>query len=133
MKLVELAFPAEATRATPAGARTSSARRWARRPSRSPTRRASSSTACCSPTSSARSSCMESTGLEPAAIDACMTLGAGHPMGPLALLDFVGLDVAVAIGETIGARVPERLRALVAEGALGRKSGRGHRTTTRLG
>jgi 3-hydroxybutyryl-CoA dehydrogenase len=46
-------------------------------------------------------------------------------MGPLALLDFVGLDVAVAIGETIGADVPERLRMLVAEGALGRKAGRG--------
>jgi 3-hydroxybutyryl-CoA dehydrogenase len=68
---------------------------------------------------------MESTGLEPADVDTCMTLGAGHPMGPLALLDFVGLDVAVAIGETIGAKVPERLRALVAEGALGRKTGRG--------
>ncbi|HEV8151520.1 MAG TPA: 3-hydroxyacyl-CoA dehydrogenase family protein, partial [Solirubrobacteraceae bacterium] len=68
---------------------------------------------------------MESTGLEPAAIDQCMTLGAGHPMGPLALLDFVGLDVAVAIGDEIGAPPPERLRALVAEGALGRKTGRG--------
>ena len=54
-----------------------------------------------------------------------MTLGAGMPMGPIALLDFVGLDVSEAIGETIGADVPERLRALVAEGALGRKTGRG--------
>ncbi len=35
-----------------------------------------------------------------------MKLGAGHPLGPLALLDFVGLDVAEAIGETIGARSP---------------------------
>jgi 3-hydroxybutyryl-CoA dehydrogenase len=68
---------------------------------------------------------MESSGLGPEAVDTCMTLGAGHPMGPLALLDFVGLDVAVAIGETIGAQVPPRLRALVAEGALGRKAGRG--------
>ena len=68
---------------------------------------------------------MEETGMDPAAVDTCMALGAGHPMGPLALLDFVGLDVAVAIGDTIGAEVPERLRALVAEGALGRKSGRG--------
>ena len=68
---------------------------------------------------------MESTGLEPAAIDQCMTLGAGHPMGPLALLDFVGLDVAVAIGDEIGVPPPERLRALVTEGALGRKTGRG--------
>jgi 3-hydroxybutyryl-CoA dehydrogenase len=68
---------------------------------------------------------MESTGLGPVDVDTCMRLGAGHPMGPLELLDFVGLDVAIAIGETIGAEVPERLRALVAEGALGRKSGRG--------
>jgi 3-hydroxybutyryl-CoA dehydrogenase len=68
---------------------------------------------------------MDSSGLEPEAVDACMTLGAGHPMGPLALLDFVGLDVAVAIGEAIGAEVPARLHALVAEGALGRKTGRG--------
>ena len=68
---------------------------------------------------------MERTGLEPEAIDACMTLGAGHPMGPLALLDLVGLDVSAAIGETIGAPVPERMRALIAAGALGRKAGRG--------
>jgi 3-hydroxybutyryl-CoA dehydrogenase len=64
-------------------------------------------------------------GLEPAAVDRCMTLGTGQPMGPLALLDFVGLDVAVAIGEAIDADVPERLRQLVADGALGQKSGRG--------
>ena len=58
-------------------------------------------------------------------IDTCMTLGAGHPMGPLALLDFVGLDVAIAIGEAIGAEVPGRLRDLVADGKLGRKAGEG--------
>jgi 3-hydroxybutyryl-CoA dehydrogenase len=68
---------------------------------------------------------MERTGLEPEAVDTCMTLGAGHPMGPLALLDLVGLDVSAAIGETIGAEVPGRVRALIAQGALGRKSGRG--------
>lgn len=67
----------------------------------------------------------EETGMGAEAVDRCMTLGTGHPMGPLALLDFVGLDVAQAIGEAIGADVPERVRALVAEGALGRKSGRG--------
>jgi len=68
---------------------------------------------------------MEETGMAPEDVDLCMTLGAGHPMGPLALLDYVGLDVSVAIGDAIGADVPERLRTLVADGALGRKSGRG--------
>jgi 3-hydroxybutyryl-CoA dehydrogenase len=65
------------------------------------------------------------TGIDPADVDRCMTLGAGVPMGPLALLDFVGLDVAQAIGESIGVAVPARLRELVADGALGRKSRRG--------
>jgi 3-hydroxybutyryl-CoA dehydrogenase len=68
---------------------------------------------------------LEESGMAPADIDTCMQLGAGHPMGPLALLDYVGLDVAVAIGESIGARIPRRLRDLIAEGALGRKAGRG--------
>ena len=68
---------------------------------------------------------LERDGLEPKAIDTCMKLGAGHPMGPLALLDFVGLDVAVAIGESIGAEIPDRVRELIAEGKLGRKAGDG--------
>jgi 3-hydroxyacyl-CoA dehydrogenase len=46
-------------------------------------------------------------------------------MGPLALLDLVGLDVSSAIGEAIGEPVPARVSELAAEGALGRKSGRG--------
>ena len=61
-----------------------------------------------------------------------MTLGAGHPMGPLALLDFVGLDVAEAIGDALYAdsgeaahRPPGRIVELVGEGKLGRKSGGG--------
>ena len=64
-------------------------------------------------------------GLDPKAIDTCMKLGAGHPMGPMALLDFVGLDVAAAIGEEIEADVPPRLQRLVDEGHLGKKTGRG--------
>jgi 3-hydroxybutyryl-CoA dehydrogenase len=68
---------------------------------------------------------MERTGLEAEAIDTCMRLGAGHPMGPLALLDLVGLDVSAAIGDTIGAEIPETVTRLIAEGALGRKAGRG--------
>lgn len=75
---------------------------------------------------------MEETGMEPDDVDACMRLGAGHPMGPMALLDFIGLDVAVAIGESLNAETgddshlaPERLRKMVADGRLGRKSGAG--------
>jgi 3-hydroxybutyryl-CoA dehydrogenase len=68
---------------------------------------------------------LERDGIDPESIDTCMELGAGHPMGPLALLDFVGLDVAVAIGESISADVPRRVRELVAEGKLGRKAGEG--------
>jgi 3-hydroxyacyl-CoA dehydrogenase len=64
-------------------------------------------------------------GLDPKAIDNCMRYGAGHPMGPMALLDFVGLDVAAAIGREIGADIPPRLLELVEQGHLGRKSGRG--------
>ena len=67
----------------------------------------------------------EETGLEPTAIDTCMKLGAGHPMGPLKLLDFVGLDVSVAIADSIGVPVPARVREMVAEGRLGRKTGAG--------
>lgn len=68
---------------------------------------------------------LDETGLDPAAVDTCLKLGAGHPMGPLALLDLVGLDVSEAIGDEIGVAVPPRLRGLVAAGALGRKTGRG--------
>jgi 3-hydroxybutyryl-CoA dehydrogenase len=68
---------------------------------------------------------LEETHMEPADIDTAMKLGAGHPMGPLALLDLVGLDVSKAIGEEIGAPIPPRVDELIAEGALGRKSARG--------
>jgi 3-hydroxyacyl-CoA dehydrogenase len=75
---------------------------------------------------------LERSGLEPEQLDACMKLGASHPMGPLELLDFVGIDVADAIGEALHAdsadpahRPPGRIKQLVGEGRLGRKSGRG--------
>ena len=68
---------------------------------------------------------LEETGLDPADLDTCMRLGAGHPMGPLALLDLVGLDVSESIGQTIGQPIPARIKELIAQGALGRKSGRG--------
>jgi 3-hydroxybutyryl-CoA dehydrogenase len=77
----------------------------------------------------------EATGMSAADIDACMRLGAGHPMGPLKLLDFVGLDVAAAIGESLHAdshreadAVPDLIRTLLSEGKLGRKSGEGFYT-----
>jgi 3-hydroxybutyryl-CoA dehydrogenase len=68
---------------------------------------------------------IEQDGLEPEAVDTCMKLGAGHPVGPLKLLDYVGLDVAAAIGESLGAEVPRRIRELIAEGRLGSKTGAG--------
>jgi 3-hydroxybutyryl-CoA dehydrogenase len=68
---------------------------------------------------------LEDTGIEAEAVDECMKLGAGHPMGPLALLDYVGLDVSTAIGEELGEQIPAHVRELVAAGKLGKKSGAG--------
>ena len=68
---------------------------------------------------------METTDLTPEAIDTCFKLGAGHPIGPLALLDLVGLDVSAAIGASIGVDEPARMRELIEAGRLGRKSGAG--------
>lgn len=67
----------------------------------------------------------------PADIDRAMTLGAQHPIGPLALADFIGLDVVVdildSLVEGLGLRyeVAACLRERVASGDLGRKTGRG--------
>jgi 3-hydroxybutyryl-CoA dehydrogenase len=68
---------------------------------------------------------LEETGMDAEDIDTCMKLGAGHPMGPFALLDLVGLDVSKAIGEMISEPIPPRVDELIAEGALGRKTKRG--------
>jgi 3-hydroxybutyryl-CoA dehydrogenase len=70
-------------------------------------------------------SLLSETGMEAEDIDRCMTLGAGMPMGPLALLDFVGLDVCQAIGQALAVPVPARLAELVQAGWLGRKTGQG--------
>lgn len=66
------------------------------------------------------------------AIDEGMKLGCGHPMGPLTLSDFIGLDVVAAVGDSLHDefRRPEHappplLRRMVSAGRLGRKSGRG--------
>ena len=64
-------------------------------------------------------------------IDTAMTLGYRHPVGPLRTTDLVGLDVRLAIAEHLARELgprfepPAILRSLVAEGRLGRKSGRG--------
>ena len=48
------------------------------------------------------------TGMKAEEVDRCMTLGAAYPMGPLALLDLVGIDVAMAIGEALFAESGEK-------------------------
>jgi 3-hydroxybutyryl-CoA dehydrogenase len=65
-------------------------------------------------------------------IDTVMKLGMAHPMGPLALADFIGLDVCLAIMEVLQRGLGDDkyrpcplLRKMVAAGYLGRKSGRG--------
>ena len=71
---------------------------------------------------------LEAEGVHPAHIDEA-ALAFGMPMGPIELADTVGLDVCLAVAEVLGAHlgrsVPERLRALVQDGRLGRKSGQG--------
>lgn len=71
----------------------------------------------------------------PEAIDTVMRLGMNHPMGPLTLADFIGLDVCLAILEVLheGLGDPKYrpcplLRRMVMAGHLGRKSGRGFYT-----
>jgi 3-hydroxybutyryl-CoA dehydrogenase len=68
----------------------------------------------------------------PEAIDTVMKLGMNHPMGPLTLADFIGLDVCVAILKVLhdGLGDPKYracplLKRMVAAGQLGRKSGKG--------
>lgn len=67
----------------------------------------------------------------PEDIDAAMTLGYKHPVGPLKTTDIVGLDVRLGIAEylasTLGERFapPQILRDKVADGQLGRKTGQG--------
>ncbi len=65
-------------------------------------------------------------------IDAGMTLGCGHPMGPFTLLDFVGLDTTYYIANIMFEEFkepayapPPLLKRMVLAGRLGRKSGRG--------
>lgn len=69
---------------------------------------------------------------EAAVVDNAVKLGMGHPLGPLALADLIGLDVTLAIADTLYAssgnpyfKAPPLLRRMVAVGQLGRKTGQG--------
>ena len=68
-------------------------------------------------------------------IDAAIQLGLGHPMGPLTLLDLIGLDTALHVSEVLYDEfkdplysAPTLLKRMVSAGYLGRKSGRGFYT-----
>lgn len=68
----------------------------------------------------------------PQDIDEAMKLGAGLPMGPLALIDMIGLDIHLAKMETLYQKLnderykpPDIIKQMVAEGKLGKKSGEG--------
>ena len=72
---------------------------------------------------------------EPEAIDSIMRLGMNHPMGPLTLADFIGLDTCLSIMEVLQSGLGDEkyrpsvlLRKMVQAGLLGRKSGRGFYT-----
>jgi 3-hydroxybutyryl-CoA dehydrogenase len=65
-------------------------------------------------------------------IDRALELGYGHRMGPLKTTDLVGLDVRLALAETLASELsaerftpPEILKTLVSEGRTGRKAGEG--------
>jgi 3-hydroxybutyryl-CoA dehydrogenase len=73
--------------------------------------------------------CLESGLADIAGIDTAMQLGANHPMGPLALADYIGLDIVLAMSENLHATFKQDymapttlLKHLVAEGLLGRKT-----------
>ncbi|HIQ06532.1 MAG TPA: 3-hydroxybutyryl-CoA dehydrogenase, partial [Anaerolineae bacterium] len=65
-------------------------------------------------------------------IDTAIKLGLNHPMGPLTLADFIGLDTVLYVADVLyneygdsHCKAPPLLRRMVAAGLLGRKSGRG--------
>ncbi len=69
---------------------------------------------------------------EASVVDNAVKMGMGHPLGPLALADLIGLDVTLAIADALYEasgdpyfKAPALLRRMVAVGQLGRKTGRG--------
>jgi len=75
---------------------------------------------------------LDETGAEPEDVDRALRAGAGWPMGPLALIDLIGVDVQVHAAEALWEAhreerlaAPARLRRMLEAGHLGRKSGRG--------
>jgi len=74
---------------------------------------------------------LEAEGVPTALIDQAATTF-GMPMGPIELADAVGLDICLHVAEILAdhfnAAIPERLQKLVADGRLGKKSGRGYYT-----
>ncbi|MGD8558408.1 MAG: 3-hydroxyacyl-CoA dehydrogenase NAD-binding domain-containing protein [Gammaproteobacteria bacterium] len=71
---------------------------------------------------------LESEGIKAPVIDAAAT-GFGMPMGPIALADTVGLDICLSVAENLASttnmEIPQRLKTLVHEGHLGKKTNRG--------
>ena len=76
-------------------------------------------------------SCVHEGVATPQAVDTVMKLGMAHPMGPLALADFIGLDVCLSIMEVLQRELGDKyrpsplLRQMVAAGRLGRKTQHG--------
>jgi 3-hydroxybutyryl-CoA dehydrogenase len=75
---------------------------------------------------------LDEAGVTPEDMDRAMTAGVNWPIGPCALIDLIGVDIHVHASEALHGALgeprmvpPERLLALLAEGHLGRKSGRG--------
>lgn len=124
MKLIELAFPPEATEETRERAR-GMAEALGKTPINVPDAPGFVVNRLLFPYLFSAVDLMSKNNLEPEDVDRCMMLGASMPMGPIALLDYVGLDVAQAIGESIGARIPYPVLELVRAGKLGRKTGEG--------
>ena len=109
--------------------------RSARTPSSAATRPASSPTPCSSATSTTPPRCSRAATPPARTSTPRMRFGCGYPMGPLALLDLIGLDTAYEILETMYRQGRDRLHAptpilkqMVTAGLLGRKTGRGFYT-----